>query len=94
VVVVGGVDQRPLELGGITGGVLVPLVSTTFTVSVFCWKVTDSICSGWFSSVVRNSPKSGASRGSGGLISRCAKKASTITIRIGNAALLKNRLIG
>src|ERR1700709_1051344 len=29
-----------------------------------------------------------------GLISRCAKNARTTTIRIGNAALLKKRLIG
>ena len=42
---------------------------------------------------LRNSVYVGASVCDGGLISRCAKKASTITIRIGNAALLKNLLI-
>jgi hypothetical protein len=71
-----------------------PSASTTLTVSVFCWKVTESIEDGLVSIRWRSSLKVGVSFVLGGLISRCAKKASTITIRIGNAALLKNRLMG
>ena len=56
--------------------------------------MTESISSGLSFTCVRKSEKLGGSSASGGLISRWAKNASTITIRIGNAALLKNLLIG
>jgi hypothetical protein len=65
----------------------------TARVSVFCLTVTSLIVSGCSLTRSTNSFQVGVSAGSFGLISRWAKKASTITIKIGNAALLKNRLI-
>ena len=65
----------------------------TLTVSVFCSNATESISVGFSVIWARKSLKVGVFSLLGGLISRCAKNASTITIRIGNAALRKNRLI-
>ncbi len=57
------------------------------------WKVTSSNAFGSFFTWALNSLKIGGFSSDGLLSSRCAKNASTITIRIGKAALRKNRLM-
>jgi hypothetical protein len=69
---------------------LVPVFVSTSTRLFFVDRVALLI---WpLSTCVRNCEYGGGSVRSPGLISFCAKNARTTTIRIGNAALLKNLL--
>ena len=62
-------------------------------VLLFGWKVTSSNALGSLLTWFRNSLRLGGFSSDGWLSSRCAKNASTITIRIGKAALRKNLLM-